>query len=75
MIEVKQKKNPHIAKRRPIESDFHFVPVVDGKEWSHFAETEDIALLIGLGIKYDGVNSQFAKMACRMLNIESKWAD
>ncbi len=33
-----------------------------------------MALLIGLGIKYDGVNSQFGRMAARMLAIPTVWA-
>lgn len=45
-------------------------PMVDGKKLSYQAPSKDIALLIGLGYKYDGANSQFAKMACRMLKLE-----
>ena len=52
-----------------------FSPVVDGKKLSCCAETADIAYLLGLQYKYDGNNSQFTKMACRMLNIETKWCD
>lgn len=50
-----------------------FKPEVDGKELSYVAETEDMALLLGIQYKYDGPNSQFAKMAARMLNIETIW--
>lgn len=50
-----------------------FKPVVDGKELSYVAETEDMALLLGLQFKHDGPNSQFAKMAARMLDIDSIW--
>lgn len=57
-----------------IKQETYFVPVVDGREYSHIAETEDIALLIGLGIKYDGVNSQFTRFATRMLGLESEWS-
>jgi hypothetical protein len=55
--------------------DVYYVPIVDGKELNMIAETHDIALILGLGYKHDGRNSQFAKMACRMLNIESAWAE
>jgi len=74
MINVIAKNNIGRNKISLIEGDMYFVPVVDGKEYSHVAETEDIALLIGLAIKYDGLNSQFAKNACRMLNIDSNWS-
>lgn len=74
MIEVKSRNNKGRAKIASIKGDMYFVPVVDGKEQSHVAETEDMALLIGLGIKYDGLNSQFPKMAARMLGIETEWA-
>ena len=79
MIEVIQKKNRILATGQRmveiIEGDFFFCPVVDGKEYTHCAETEDVAMLIGLAIKYDGLNSQFPKMACRMLGIKSNWAE
>lgn len=52
-----------------------YVPVVNGEELHYMAETEDIALLLGLGFKYDGESSRFAKMACRMLNIKSVWSE
>ena len=66
MIEIKTKNN---------KGELYFVPVIDGKEYSWIGETEDIAMLIGLGIKYEGLNSQFCKNACRMLKIKSAWAD
>ena len=66
MIEIRAKNN---------NGDQYFVPVVDGKEYSHYAETADMAMLVGLGIKYDGINTQFPKMAARMLGIESAWAE
>lgn len=53
----------------------HYYPVIGGKKYSYVGDTEDEAMLIGLGIKYDGLNSQFAKMAMRMLNIESDWTE
>ena len=75
MIYSKTISNTGRNKIDSIENDIYFVPVIDGKEYSHVAETVDIAILIGLGIKYDGMNSQFAKNACRMLKIDSKWAE
>lgn len=57
-----------------IENDRYYVPIVDEKEYSYIAETEDIAILLALQIKYQGLNSQFAKNACRMLGIESNWS-
>jgi len=74
MIEVRAKNNKGRDRIESIEGDMYFLPIVDGKEFSYAAETEDIALLIGLGIKYDGLNSQFAKMAARMLRINTEWA-
>lgn len=75
MVEVREKYNHGRDKVTIIKQDMYFVPVVDGKEYSHVAETEDMALLIGLGIKYEGLNSKFPTMAARMLKIESKWAE
>lgn len=57
------------------EGVIHYKPVVDGKVYSMIAETEDVALLLGLQIKYDGLNSQFTKNACRMLCIDSAWTE
>lgn len=73
MIEIKAKNN---TGRGKIEGypDVYFVPVVDGKEYTCCAETEDVAMLLGLQIKHEGMNSQFAKNACRMLGINSAWA-
>ena len=75
MIEVREIHNTGINKVGIIGGDTYFTPVVDGKEYSHIAETSDIAMLLGLQIKYDGLNSQFCKNACRMLRIESNWAE
>lgn len=74
-IKIHLNRKDKNGKRRTdlIDKDEYYSPIVDGKEYSHMAETEDIAYLIGLGLKYDGDNSQFAKMACRMLNIKSNW--
>ncbi len=77
MITVKAKNN-RINKNQEYISgngDLVYVPVVDGKELNYIAETEDIALLIGLGYKYDGLNSRFATMACRMLKIKSAYSE
>ena len=73
-IEIKQHRNYGKNKHFDNGSDFYYSPIVDGKEYSHIAETEDMAMIIGLGIKYDGINSQFPKMAARMLGIKTEWA-
>jgi len=52
-----------------------YKPRVNGKDCAPIAETYDMAMIIGLGIKYDGRNSQFPKMAARMLNIETAWRE
>lgn len=52
-----------------------YFPIIDGVlEESLCADIKDVAYLLGLQIKYDGKNSQFTKMACRMLGIDSEWA-
>lgn len=76
MIEVKEKKNRHKpGGQKYIESagELVYAPIVDGKELSMLAETADMALLLGLGYKHDGPNSQFAKMAARMLHMDTVW--
>lgn len=50
-------------------------PYVGGKALSCLAETEDIAMLLAIGHKYDGRNSQFAKFACRMLRLPTVWVE
>ena len=52
-----------------------YSPVIGETKSSKIGETPDIAMLIGLGEKYDGRNSQFVKMALRMLKIDSAWAE
>ena len=52
-----------------------YSPVIGGKRSSKLGETPDIAMLIGIGEKYIGRNSQFEKMALRMLKIDSVWAE
>ena len=74
-ITVIAKRNSGKNKIDSIEGDVYFYPVIDGKEYSHVAETEDVAYLLAFQIKYDGLNSQFAKNACRMLRIKSNWAE
>jgi len=74
MIEIKEVKNIGKQKIDSIEGDFYYIPIVNGVEGCYVAETYDIALLLGLQIKYDRTNSQFARMACRMLNIDSEWS-
>jgi len=57
------------------EGKLYYAPIIDGRKSSCIAETYDVALLLGLQIKYDGTNSQFTKNACRMLRIDSAWAE
>lgn len=75
MIEILEKPNTGRRRFTDIPGDSYFVPVIDGEELSRIAETWDMAMLIGIGYKYDGPNSQFAKMAARMLGIDSVWAE
>ncbi len=49
-----------------------YAPVVDGKQLELYAETEDIAMLLGISWKYDK-NAHFARFAIRMLGIQSVW--
>lgn len=74
MITVKAKNNYGRDKIPSIEADIYFIPVIDGEECNRPAETEDMALLIGLGVKYDGLNTQFPRLAARMLGIDSLWS-
>jgi len=53
------------------EDKIYYTPVFPGSGIRYLAETPDVAFLYGLGFKYDGVNSQFAIMACRMLGIQA----
>ena len=45
-------------------------PIVDGKRLTFMSPSKDAALLVGLGIKYHGNNSQFAEFACKMLGVK-----
>lgn len=68
---------PNVGKNK-IESftaDTYYRPVVDGLKLSAVAETHDVALILALERKYGGLNSQFTKFACRMLQIDSVWAE
>jgi len=56
------------------ETDFYYRTLVGGEDISCIADNEDVALLLGLQYKYQGCNSQFVKFACRMLEIDSRWA-
>lgn len=53
----------------------YYIPVINGKESNAVAETYEVAYLIGLQIKYVGYNENFAKYACRILNIKSAWSE
>jgi hypothetical protein len=70
MIEVIAVNNPGLDSLPEV----CFKPVVDGLELNAIAESEEVAYLLGLERKYQGLNSQFTKFACRMLGIESAWA-
>lgn len=54
--------------------DILYVPKIGDKETHHIADNEDVALLIAIGEKYQGKNSNFAQMASRMLQIDTVWA-
>ncbi len=70
MIEIKAVNNPGLDDLPEI----CFKPIVDGKVLNMIAENEDVAYLLGIEYKYQGINSQFTKFACRMLEIETAWA-
>lgn len=48
-------------------------PLLNDMPLNQMAENPDIAYLLGLERKY-ALGSNFAKMACRMLGIETIWA-
>ena len=48
--------------------------ILNGKESNKIAETSEVAFLLALEEKYDGINSQFTKFATRMLNIPTAWS-
>ena len=60
-----------ICRRKDLQTgEIWYYPKVGGVEFDlHKAGTEDLAMLVGLGIKYLGTNSEFATMAARMLKI------
>lgn len=74
MITIEEVPNQGTTKVETITSDTYYEPFINGKSTHCVCETEDIAMLVALGIKYQGPNSQFATMACRMLKIQSNWA-
>lgn len=49
-----------------------FHPYINGKDTNRACETLDIALLMAIGIKYEGRDSKFAFYANKMLNINLK---
>ena len=51
-------------------NEFVYNVAVDGKIQNQSSFTKAQAILIALGIKYDGLNSQFASFASKMLNIK-----
>lgn len=79
-IEVIEKKNIRKGSSEkyinlPKYGETYFVPVIDGKKSSCVAETWEMAMLIGIGIKLDRRDSQFPCYAARMLKIDSRWAE
>lgn len=52
-----------------------YTPKIGDKKLNAICDTEDVAILVALGQKYEGPNSRFATMACRMLKINSVWAE
>ena len=74
MIKIKTVENVGRNKLDAISGDVYYTPIIDGHETGRVAETEDMAMIVGLAIKYDGLNSQFPRFAARMLGIESEWA-
>lgn len=71
MIEVREVPNAGRYKVSTINQDTYWITTVDGKEYPHTSETPEMALLVGLGIKFDDAN--FSKHAGRMLGIDSVW--
>ena len=61
-----------ICRRKDLRTgEIWYYPRVGEVEYDcHEAATEDLAMLVGLGIKYLGMNSEFATMAARMLKID-----
>lgn len=74
-ISVKAVINDGNNKVDSITGFFYYIPIIGNKETNYICESYDIALIVGLGRKYEGVNSSFGKYACRMLEIKSLWAD
>lgn len=57
------------------DNKFKFAFKIDGKQSSKVAETEDVAMILALAEKYDGINSQAGKLFLRMLKIKTAWVD
>lgn len=62
-------------KKGCFEGDCYYTFMIDEKESCMIAETYDMAMILALSVKYDGVNTQAPKMISRMLNIKSVWSD
>jgi hypothetical protein len=50
--------------------EFMYEIEINGKRQSTVTHNVDTAILMAIGIKYDGVNTQFGTFACKMLNID-----
>jgi hypothetical protein len=51
--------------------EFYYQSVVNGSRLSAISFSFDEQLLLSLGAKHDGINSQFGLFASRMLNIKN----
>lgn len=71
MVEVREVPNAGRYKMMTLDQDTYWVAIVDGREYRHVSETPEMALLVGLGIKFD--DAHFSKHAGRMLGIDSVW--
>lgn len=56
-----------------VKGDDLYFPVLDGCRLNLVSESPEMAYLLGLGVKYEGPNSQFAKYAGRSLGINDAW--
>ena len=77
MIEYKAVRNPlYGSKPSRLPNDevpYFYSPVIDGVEYRHTAETPDISIILGLGLKYEGEITKFHTYALRILGISSGW--
>jgi len=53
--------------------DLYYIGYVGKKSVNIVCKSNDEALISALGYKYDGPNTQFHRMAVRMLNMPSTW--